>query len=236
MTLGIMQPYFLPYIGYFSLIKHCDEFILFDTPQYIRHGWIERNRIIKRDGDPFYIKVPLNKTSQKATIDSITINNNSDWQAKILAQLVHYKKKAPHYDKVVALLKAIFETPVSSITELNFNALSVICDYLNIKTPIKIWSKMDLIIDEVKSPDEWALNICKARGANSYFNPPGGRTFFNGQKYNDAGISLKFMKIEATKYTQFSNEFVPFLSIIDVLMFCSIDQIDTMLNQVNFTE
>src|SRR5690606_18119579 len=119
MRLAIMQPYFLPYIGYFSLIKHTDQFILFDTPQFIRHGWIERNRVLKANGEPLYIKVPLNKHSRETNINDIKIDNSQNWKEKILAQLVTYRKRAPNYWKVVALLREIFALETDSIVNLN---------------------------------------------------------------------------------------------------------------------
>ena len=98
MKLGIMQPYFLPYIGYFSIIKHTDEFILFDSVQFIRHGWIERNRILKQSGGWQYIQVPIIKNNGRETlIKDIRINNTDNWKTKILAQIQHYKKKSYKY-------------------------------------------------------------------------------------------------------------------------------------------
>ena len=97
MKLGIMQPYFFPYIGYFSLIKHTDDFILLDTVQFIRHGWIERNRILKPSDGWQYIMVPLKKHSRETLIKNIEINNEQQWKEKILAQLQHYKKQAPYF-------------------------------------------------------------------------------------------------------------------------------------------
>ena len=97
MRLGIMQPYFMPYLGYFSLIKNTDEFILFDTVQFIRHGWIERNRILKPSGGWQYFQVPIIKENGRETvIKNVRINNSENWKSKILAQLQHYKKKAPY--------------------------------------------------------------------------------------------------------------------------------------------
>lgn len=234
MTLGIMQPYFMPYLGYFALIKHVDLFILFDTPQFIRHGWIERNKVLKPNGETLYIKVPLQKHSMDTQINKIVIKNTEDWKGKILAQLVPYKKKAPYYKEVIALLEDIFETETNSIVTLNFIALQKVCNYLDIDTPIKIWSKMELKIEIVNAPDEWALNICKAMGANGYYNPPGGKNFFDSNKYTKAGIDLRFLEIEQTAYNQLGHDFVPYLSIIDVLMFNDKVKINRMLNNVNF--
>ena len=231
MKVAIMQPYFMPYLGYFQLINAVDEFILFDTPQYIRHGWIERNRILKLNGESLYIKVPLQKHKREASINSILINNRVDWKAKILAQLVHYKKKAPNYNRVVELLEDILKEEFKTIVELNYCSLIKLCAYMDISTPIKIWSEMDVEIGNVNAPDEWALNICRRINAKMYYNLPGGKAFFNKKKYTDAGIGLKFLDVKLRDYKQFNNDFVSGLSIIDILMFCDHGLISKMLNE-----
>ncbi|MFT4802973.1 MAG: hypothetical protein ACI9YE_000159 [Psychroserpens sp.] len=230
--LGIMQPYFMPYLGYFSLISICDEFILFDTPQFMRHGWIERNRILKLDGEPSYIKVALHKPNQKDSIQSVAINNAINWKDKIYGQLTHYKKKAPYYSNVIKLLDDIFEQNYTSITKLNHYAVIKICEYLKINTPIKIWSEMNLEVDPVHAPDEWALHICKAYNANVYINAIGGKSFFDESKYDNSNIELKFLEQTSIPYEQFGNDFVPFLSIIDVLMFCSLEDVRKMMESI----
>lgn len=236
MKLGIMQPYFMPYLGYFALIKHVDQFILFDTPQFIRHGWIERNRVLKLNGEPMYVKVPLVKYHRDTLITDIIINNRTDWKQKIFAQLVHYKKKAPFYKNVIEILEVIFKKEYTSIVELNYKILEVICDYLAIETPINIWSKMNLEIEPVSAPDEWALHISKTLKVQSYYNLPGGRTFFDAQKYNKAGIDLKFIEIIPKPYRQFNDNFVPNLSVLDVLMFCDKIKINYFLDNIKINQ
>ena len=184
MKLGIMQPYFFPYLGYYSLIKHTDRWIVFDTPQFIRHGWIERNRILKPKDGWQYIKVPLLKYKRETPIKEIIINNDINWKDKILAQLTHYKKRAPFYLDTIKLLEEIFVYKTKSITKLNVNILKKTCEYLNINFNYDIFSEMDLEIITPKVPDEWALNICRALNADKYFNLPGGVEFFECRMSN----------------------------------------------------
>ncbi len=232
MKLGIMQPYFLPYIGYFSIIKHTDEFILFDSVQFIRHGWIERNRILKQSGGWQYIQVPIIKNNGRDTlIKDIRINNTDNWKAKILAQIQHYKKKAPHYNDVIQLLNQIFTEEFHSITSLNKKSIEMICSYLGINRKFPIFSEMNLKIDKVSAPDEWALNICKALGANYYINPIGGLEFFDRTKYQKQNIEIRFMQSQLTEYNQLGGAFEAGLSIVDVLMFNSIDEVNMMLDK-----
>ena len=231
MKLAIMQPYFLPYLGYFSLIKHTDEFILLDTVQFIRHGWIERNRILKPSDGWQYIMVPLKKHSRETLIKDIEINNDQQWKEKILAQLQHYKKQAPYFSNVIDILNEIFSKEYATIVDLNLASLKTVCNYLGINTPIQVFSLMNIDIEPANAPDEWALNICKALGnVDEYWNPPGGQSFFDRKKYENAGINLKFHSAILTDYDQKRNVFEPGLSILDVMMFNSIEEINKMLD------
>lgn len=227
-----MQPYFFPYIGYFSLIKHTDKFILLDIVQFIRHGWIERNRILKPTEGWQYIQVPLQKHSQTTFIKDIRINNEIvDWKNKILAQLQHYKKKSPYYFQTIKLLQDIFSSDYDDIVSFNHVSLNKICEYLNIKTQIDVFSAMNLDIDKVNASDEWALNICKAIGnIDSYWNPIGGISFFNRAKYEHEKIDIKFQLVNLKGYSQCRNNFEPGLSIIDVMMFNTPEEINQMLD------
>ncbi len=231
MKVGIMQPYFFPYIGYFSLINQVDHFILLDEVQFIRHGWIERNRILKPSGGWQYIKVPLEKHSQKTKISAIRIDNRGDWRKKIAAQLEHYKK-APYYPAVRPLVEQALDYSGKNITELDLACLKAVCNYLGITTPIEIFSEMKMEIAPVSAPDEWALNICKRiPDVDEYWNPPGGSTFFSKKKYEEAGIRLVFQEMEQEAYRQNGGAFEPGLSIIDVLMFNPPEQIQEMMKK-----
>lgn len=227
-----MQPYFAPYIGYISLIKHTDLFILFDPVQFIRHGWIERNRMLKQSGGWLYIQVPLEKFSRETLIKNIKINNSLNWKSKLFAQLVPYNKKAPHYYKVVGLLNTVFEKEYTSIVHLNKALLEAICSYLGFYKELPVFSEMNLPIVQPLAADEWALNICKTlEGEVSYINPIGGLEFFDSNKYEENGISIYFQKMNITSYNQKNEIFESGLSILDVLMFNSVEEVNEMLNQ-----
>lgn len=231
MKIGIMQPYFFPYIGYFSIIKYVDEFMLFDPVQFIKHGWIERNRILKQDGQWQYIAVPLLKHSHTEIIENIKINNETDWKNLLLKQLEQYKKKANYYNETIEVVKKGLSIETDSIVKLNENILKEICKYLHIDTKITVFSELNLDIVKPNAPDEWALNICKALdNIDEYVNPPGGQEFFDQNKYKDAGIKLKFLESNLPAYIQKIGHFEPGLSIIDVMMYNSPADINKMLD------
>lgn len=227
-----MQPYFFPYIGYFSLIKNTERFILFDTVQYIRHGWIDRNRVLKQNDSWLYIQIPSINKGRDILIKDLIINNNEEWRKKILSQLVVYKKTAPYYFRVISLIEEIFLYECTTIVEFNVYSLKKISEYIGIKNNIEILSKMNLNVPQASAPDEWALNICKEiNGVTEYWNPIGGLTFFDKKKYENEGVKIFFQKVELSIYNQKREEFEPGLSIIDVMMFNSPQEINEMLNQ-----
>jgi hypothetical protein len=234
MKLGIMQPYFFPYLGYYSLMKHTDQWIVFDVVQYIRHGWIARNRVLKPGEGWQYIAVPLQKHNRDTLIKDIRINQD-DWKGKILRQLDHYKK-ARYYNQTIEVIKECFEIETDSITILNAHILKTTCNYLGIDFKYNIFSEMDLAIDPVADAGEWALNISKALQASEYINPPGGMELFDKNKFANAGINLKFLNINLTDYPQRRNVFEPGLSIIDVMMFNSPEVIREMLDNYQFID
>jgi|SRR5665648_143275 len=226
-----MQPYFLPYLGYFSLIKQTDGFILFDSVQFIKHGWIERNRTLKPQNGWQYISVPLVKHNRDIKINDIRINNTTNWRNIIFSQLEHYKKRAPFYQETINVLRDALDINTDSIVKLNEHILKVICAYIGIDFHVDIFSEMNLQIEEVNAPDEWALNICTALGnVEEYLNPEGGLDFFDRTKYVESGININFVKMNLFEYSQRRPNFEIGLSIIDVMMFNEPKEINKMLD------
>lgn len=233
MKLGIMQPYFFPYVGYFSLIKHTDRWIVFDEVQFIRHGWIERNRILKPVEGWQYIGVPLKKHSRNTKIKDIEIRNDEDWKNKLLRQVEHYKK-APYYSPTVELINESLSVETDSIAALNVRILKTICRYLSVSFNYDIFSEMNLEIEPVGHAGEWALNISKSLKAAEYTNPIGRIEIFDPQQFEDAGINLRFQKNNLPSYNQRRGKFEAGLSIIDALMFNSPEQINAMIDDVEY--
>lgn len=218
MTLGIMQPYFFPYLGYFDLINKSDKWIVFDTPQYIRHGWVNRNRILHPTSGWQYFIVPVKKHQRETPINEIEISDQENWKERILGQLNHYKKKAPNYFGTIEFIKSCFKEDLKLLSEFNAMVISKVCNLLSINFDIEIFSKMGLQIGKIENAGEWALKICEALGAETYINPPGGENIFDKNEFQTKNINLVIQDFENMIYTVRGNEFVPDLSIIDVLM------------------
>jgi len=230
MKLGIMQPYFFPYLGYFDLINRTDRWIVFDTAQYIRHGWVNRNRILHSDSGWQYILVPLKKHSRETAIKDIEIAANIDWKNRILAQLLRYKKKAHYYKETIDLVEESLDEKESHISHLNVRVMKSVCRRLGIDFNFDIFSEMDLDLGPVDGPGDWALRISEAMGAKEYLNPPTGADIFDPGKFAASGITLKIQEFRNKEYECRGWDFVPGLSIIDVLMWNTPEEILAHLN------
>lgn len=219
MTLAIMQPYLFPYLGYFQLIQAADRFVLLDAVQYIRHGWINRNRILKPGEGWQYIILPLQPHCQKDSIAQIQYQPQPNHREKLLRQLEHYKKKAPYYEACRAVVAEALATPDLSVTAVNAHALRCCNRYIGIDTPLDISSQLPLQYHDVQHAGQWALRIAQQLQASAYINPAGGADLFVPEEFGAVGIRLQFLQAELPAYNQRRPTFEPGLSIIDVMMF-----------------
>lgn len=225
--IGMMQPYLFPYLGYFQLIAAVDEFVLGDDLQYVKEAWINRNRILV-NGKPKLITFPLRKGSHLDKINERVLCDEFPEEAeKILRVISAAYTKAPQYDTVIALLADILRFPDRNLARYTENSTRRICDYLGIRTPIHIAS--DLHIKDVADKQDRVIRTAKKLGGKTYINFIGGVQLYDAERFREAGLALKFHKIDDVTYRQFDNEFVPLLSIIDVMMFNSVDEIREML-------
>jgi hypothetical protein len=231
MKLGIMQPYFFPYLGHFDLINQVDEWIVFDTPQYMRHHWVNRNRILHPTTGWQYITVPLRKHHQNTPINQVQIAMEDDWRGRILRQLQHYKHRAPYYGQVIRFLEECFSDVRPYLAETNFLTLRKTCGRLGITTPMRVLSQMNLVLEgAVEEPGDWALVISRAAGASEYINAAGGAALFNESKFAAHNIKLTIQAFTNMVYPCGPYKFEPGLSIIDVMMWNAPEQIKHYLD------
>lgn len=225
MTLGANQPYFLPYLGYFQLINAVDAFILADEVQYEKGGWINRNRIIQ-DGNSHYISLPLIKHTHNKTILQHEIFGDL---GLIQRSVKSAYCKAPFFSKVYPLVEEMLNYPDRRLNYFLFNSLQVVCGYLGISTPLILNSERK---DETSlRGEERVIHLCKSMGADKYINAFGGQELYSKERFARDGIELRFIKPQLPPYKQLrTQEFVPALSILDVIMNVPEDEIRDMLN------
>ncbi len=230
MKLAIMQPYFFPYIGYFQLINAVDKFVFYDDVNFIKQGWINRNRVLM-NGEDFLFIVPIENVSSFTLIKDSYIKSNiyPKWKNKFIKTLEQSYKKAPFYLQAFTIIENILNSNYKTISELAIMSVKQIAVYLNIKTEYIISSERYVNKDLEKKTR--LIDICKHEKVTNYINAIGGIELYKKEDFAKEGIQLSFIKSLNIEYKQFNNVFVPWLSIIDVMMFNSAEEIIGMLDK-----
>lgn len=229
MTLAIMQPYFFPYIGYWQLINAVDTFIIYDNIQFSKKGWFHRNNILL-NGKKTLFSIPLKKDSDSLDVVDRFISDGADKEiSKIIRQIEIGYKKAPYFKDVFPLIKEIFQNDEKNLFKYIYNSVIKICNCLEIDTKITLSSTID-IDHSLKSQDK-VIALNKALHTTKYINPIGGRELYDFDEFKKENIELQFLESEVPEYRQFGDGFIPYLSILDVMMFNSKDEIKDMLKK-----
>jgi hypothetical protein len=215
MRVAIMQPYFFPYIGYFQLIGAVDLFILYDNIKYTKKGWINRNRFLLNGADSVF-SVPLRKDSDSLDVKDRVLADNFD-RRKLVNQLREAYRHAPHFEQAFPVVEKSIMSRRENLFEYVRSSVTHVCSYLGLGT--RIIASSGIAIDPALKAEARVLALCKATGANTYVNAIGGQKLYPREEFEANGVELKFLESRAITYRQFGEPFVPWLSIVDVMMF-----------------
>jgi len=227
MKLAIMQPYFLPYIGYFQLMGAVDAFVIYDNIKYTKKGWINRNRLL-RDGEPALFSLPLAKDSDQLDVRERRLSLAFD-RPKLMNQFVEAYRHAPQFKSLHPRLERIVNYPDNSLFRYLLHSIEQIREQLGLPTRLIVSS--DIPVDHELRGQDRVLAICKALGASCYVNPTGGVDLYQQDAFAQQGVELRFLRSTLPDYEQGKHPFVPALSVIDVLMFNTPDAVHRMLRE-----
>jgi len=226
MKIAIMQPYIFPYLGYFQLINLVDKFVFLDDVSFIKRGWINRNTLLINN-NPFLFSIPCVKVSSNKKINEIKIDNNQNWKDEFLKRIKHAYRTAPEYNNILPMIKKVINSDITLISDLTKKSIEEVLAYLEIQTEI-IHSSSKYENFHIKGEDR-IIDICKKENAEWYINPEGGLNLYSKEKFKKESLRINFLKSKQIKYAQFKDDFVPYLSIIDVLMFNPKQKVKEML-------
>ncbi|MBL7214322.1 MAG: WbqC family protein [Phycisphaerae bacterium] len=229
-TIGIMQPYFIPYIGYFQLLEVSDVFVFHDDVKYIKNGWINRNRILF-NGTTKYITLPVRKDTNTKYINERFFSKNELLKEKkyILSTIKLTYRKTPYFKAIYPLLESLINNEETNVSHFAETSILSIINYLGLNTSIHRSSEIDF--DKSLKGQDRVIAIVKKLNGNHYVNPIGGIDLYNPTDFQKKGVKLQFLQSEIKPYKQFGNHFIPNLSIIDVMMFNSKQEVLNMLKQ-----
>ena len=231
-SVGIMQPYFLPYIGYWQLINHVDEFILYDNIKYTKKGWINRNRYLSNHSDAMF-SLPLKAASDFLPVTHREIAGDFDVD-KLLRQFTEAYRKAPFFKDHFPIIEAIMKFPERNLFTFIHNSIRQICVFLDIQTPVTVASCLKVNHASLRA-EEKVVALCHAVNATDYINPIGGVELYDKKYFEESKLNLRFLKARNIPYTQLGAEYVPYLSILDIMMFNDVKTIQSYLKEFDLS-
>lgn len=226
MIVSIMQPYLLPYIGYFQLIAASDVFVIYDDVQYMKGGWINRNRILL-NGGPRWLTMPVAHSPLHTLIRDKSYLRGRAADTKVTGLVDQAYRRAPRFAAGRALAAELFASDEANVAAFNARSIQLVCGELGLRT--EILRSSELGRDATLSGQAAVLDICRRMGASQYLNAPGGVGLYRAEDFAGAGIDLRFLAPRLPAYDQFGGEHVPNLSVLDALMFCAPSDLATLL-------
>lgn len=220
-----MQPYLFPYLGYFQLIHAVETFIVYDDVNYIKGGWINRNFMLSQ-GRRSRFTLQVRGASTNVAINEVAVGDN---RSKLLKSFRQNYSRAPHFRSVFPLVEKILLHEEDNLARYLDHGLRTICHHLGLSPQWIVSSDVD--VDEQLRGQERVVALCRALEANCYVNLPGGRQLYDRKRFRDEGLDLAFLEPRSVSYPQFGDDFVPQLSIVDVMMFNSPEQCSRLLTE-----
>ncbi len=229
MRLAIMQPYLFPYLGYFQLIRAADAFVFYDDVTFIKQGWVNRNRLLTSQGAQFFT-LPIQNGSSFVPIRETLISERPvGWRDKLRKTLEQSYRKAPQFAAVWPLVAGVLADEDLHVGAVAQRSVRAVAEYLGL-APRWVPSSSVYGNSELHAQDR-VLDICRREGASEYVNMLGGQELYKREDFAAAGFTLHFLAAELPAYPQFKGEFVPGLSILDVLFFNDREQARALLDR-----
>lgn len=229
MKVAIKQPYFMPYLGYFQLVKHVDTYVFYDDVNYYKGGYINRNNVLVNNCANLII-LPVKNSSRNMLINEVEILREDKLYKNALKTIYMAYKKAPYFDFVYPMIERIFNSDAIFVSEFAQLSIIEVAGYLNFKTKF-IVSSEHFSHNRGIEKEQRLIDICKEMKAKTYVCDVGGKEIYRRENFLKEGIDMYFFEPQLSAYDQFNNNFVPALSIIDVLMFNSIEKVNAMLDK-----
>lgn len=215
MKLGVMQPYFFPYLGYWQLINAVDRFVVYDDVNFMKGGWVNRNRILV-NGEPVFITVPLRNASPNRRICDIEVHEGAFRRDRLLKTISQAYRRAPHFEQVYPVIEKIVRNPERNLANYLDGSIRRICDLLGIQA--KIVRSSEAYDNQDMKGQARILDICKREGANTYINAQGGSKLYDTHAFSEVGVELRFLKMCPVAYVDRRKHPDSYLSVVNLLM------------------
>lgn len=232
--IAIMQPYFLPYLGYWQLMGYVDRFVVYDDIQFTKKGWIHRNRYLNNGSDQMFT-LPLKKGSDFLDVAERRLSDSwGDERRKLKRKIEGAYNKKLKFHEAMPIFEACIECQESNLFEFIFGSIKTVSRVLDINTELLVSSELGN--SKHLKGQERVLEICKTLGATEYVNPIGGYGLYNQKAFSEQGVDLKFHKIGDVHYDQAQKHYIQNLSVLDMLMFVGVEGVKSELDNFELIE
>lgn len=212
MIFAVMQPYLFPYLGYYQLVNAVDKFVFYDDVTFIKGGYINRNNILS-NGKSQRFTIPVPGMSSNKLINTLEFDPNVK---KILKSIEQNYKKAPYFYDIFPVVESILNNEDRNVANMGAKSICAVFDYLGIEKDIYFTSELEY--EREQSAADRLISISKLLRCSEYINSPGGIELYKKQYFEKSGVNLSFIKMDEISYFQGGDTFVPYLSMIDILM------------------
>jgi len=225
-TAVILQPSYLPWLGYFAQFHRSDVFVIYDDVQYDKHSWRNRNRIKTPQG-PQWLTVPVCTTGQGWPSNrDVAIDNKQPWRKKHLQSLRQNYARAPYFAGYASLFEEIYEREWGHLFDLNVACFTALARALGIEREVRLSSELGVPGAGV----DRLIGICQCLGADHFYEGAAGRDYIDDSVFAAAGITLEYQDYRHPSYAQQHGEFVPFLSVVDLLFNCEPQSLEVLVS------
>jgi hypothetical protein len=211
MDVVILQPFYLPYAGVFELVRMADVFVFYDDVQLTRRSWMCRNQIKTAQGTQ-WLTVPV-LGPRDSTIHEAPLNESENWRRKHRTAIEHAYAGAPHRSLILDALGPIWDQEFPDLAALNIASFAVLCELMDVKSTFVRSSEMNV----PGASSERILAVCEALDADRYISGPSARDYLDEESFVTAGIELCYHRFDAPTYRQLHGDFVPNLSVVDLI-------------------
>lgn len=221
MIVSVHQPQYLPWLGYFDKIYKSDLFVFLDNVQYKKREFQNRNKLRTKDGSMWLTVPVITKGKYTQKISEVEIENESDWRAQHLKSLEFNYSGTEYFDEYIDFFRKTYSREWAKLIELNVHIINYLLETLEIKTPVKFESSLDIITESTQR----IIDICKRLGADTYLSGAGGKDYMDESLFEKEKIKLMYQNFEHPVYKQRFSPFEPYMSVVDLLFNCGKESI-----------
>ena len=222
MRVTILQPSYLPWLGFFEQMHRSDQFVLYDDVQFTRRDWRNRNRIRVQEGSVWLTVPVIQKNKYEQSLLETKIDNSTSWKRKHLESIRCHYSKTPFFDLYFPWCEKTFNREWDFLLDLSLETIQYLKGELKINTPLLRSSELGVPGNNT----DRLISICKQLGATQYLSGESARNYISEKDFSDQGIELEYQEYQHPEYPQRYEGFVPFLSTIDLLFNCGDKSMD----------